>query len=545
MLEHLFIQNFILIDQLELDFKLGFSAITGETGAGKSIFLDALSLVQGNTASSSMVQKGKEKAIIEATFRLKPKPEITEFLKENGFEIEDQFTVTREIYANGKSNARFEHRVVPLKFLKTLVEDQLDIHGQKDSAYLLQKSRHRFLLEEYGNLQFLVKEVKSLFDQKELVMKEKSSFIENQWGNQEREYYEFQLEELKAANLKEGEEEELKELEKRAKEAQKSAQDYLSLFDYYDQESSSSLYQTIKLLDRLKGCEDSNLKIHDAYETLVDELEIVRDSLNPEMISEEELNEAQERLFLIQRLKRKFGPRLSDVLQYQKDLEEKFSQYDQFEEQLSRFDERIEHLQDLYLEKAKELTLKRKESARSLEKLVIQQLHDLELSNAKFSVHFESIPASNHGLEEMEFYVSMNKGEDLKPLVKVASGGELSRFMLALKVIFSKLQGIQTIVFDEIDTGVSGHVARAIGKKMALLAKDCQVFSVTHLAQVASLASIHYQVEKIDDAHKTITRVRCLTESERPEVIAYLFSGNQSEKAIEAAKELLEGTGNG
>lgn len=538
MLEHLYIQNFILIDQLELDFPVGFSAITGETGAGKSIFLDALSLLQGQKASSSMVSK--DKAIIEGSFSLEGNSPVSSFLKENGFDVEDSFTVTREILSSGKSTARVNRRIVPLSFLHTLLENQLDIHGQKDSAYLLQKMNHIYLLDKYGHFYHQKEEIKEAYENYKKVLEEKENFLNTQLKGEELDFYQFQLHELEEAHLKKGEEEELKDLEKQAKEAKKSAQDYLSLFAYYDAEVSDSLYQTIKMTDRLKGVEENLTKIHEAYENLVDGLESIRDQLNPDFLNEDEINQVEERLFLIQRLKRKYGPRLEDVIHYQQDLAKKLAHYGEQEFYLKKINEKIAISFEIYSKKAQELSKKRQLAAKSLEKEVLQQLKDLELPAAQFRVLFRSIEGNLSGIDDVEFFVSMNKGEKLAPLTKVASGGELSRFMLALKVIFTKLQGIQTIVFDEIDTGVSGHVATAIGEKMALLAKDCQVFSVTHLAQVASLANHQFLVSKSVDHTHTQTKVHLLSQEERASELAYLFSGNRSEKAIEAAKELLE-----
>lgn len=538
MLEHLYIQNFILIDQLELDFPVGFSAITGETGAGKSIFLDALSLLQGQKASSSMVSK--DKAIIEGSFSLEGNSPVSSFLKENGFDVEDSFTVTREILSSGKSTARVNRRIVPLSFLHTLLENQLDIHGQKDSAYLLQKMNHIYLLDKYGHFYHQKEEIKEAYENYKKVLEEKENFLNTQLKEEELDFYQFQLHELEEAHLKKGEEEELKDLEKQAKEAKKSAQDYLSLFAYYDAEVSDSLYQTIKMTDRLKGVEENLARIHEAYENLVDGLESIRDQLNPDFLNEDEINQVEERLFLIQRLKRKYGPRLEDVIHYQQDLSKKLAHYGEQEFYLKKINEKIAISFEIYSKKAQELSKKRQLAAKSLEKEVLQQLKDLELPAAQFRVLFRSIEGNLSGIDDVEFFVSMNKGEKLAPLTKVASGGELSRFMLALKVIFTKLQGIQTIVFDEIDTGVSGHVATAIGEKMALLAKDCQVFSVTHLAQVASLANHQFLVSKSVDHTHTQTKVHLLSQEERASELAYLFSGNRSEKAIEAAKELLE-----
>lgn len=538
MLEHLYIQNFILIDQLELDFPVGFSAITGETGAGKSIFLDALSLLQGQKASSSMVSK--DKAIIEGNFSLEGNSPVSSFLKENGFDVEDSFTVTREILSSGKSTARVNRRIVPLSFLHTLLENQLDIHGQKDSAYLLQKMNHIYLLDKYGHFYHQKEEIKEAYENYKKVLEEKENFLNTQLKEEELDFYQFQLHELEEAHLKKGEEEELKDLEKQAKEAKKSAQDYLSLFAYYDAEVSDSLYQTIKMADRLKGVEENLTRIHEAYENLVDGLESIRDQLNPDFLNEDEINQVEERLFLIQRLKRKYGPRLEDVIHYQQDLSKKLAHYGEQEFYLKKINEKIAISFEIYSKKAQELSKKRQLAAKSLEKEVLQQLKDLELPAAQFKVLFRSIEGNISGIDDVEFFVSMNRGEKLAPLTKVASGGELSRFMLALKVIFTKLQGIQTIVFDEIDTGVSGHVATAIGEKMALLAKDCQVFSVTHLAQVASLANHQFLVSKSVDHTHTQTKVHLLSQEERASELAYLFSGNRSEKAIEAAKELLE-----
>ena len=541
MLEHLYIKNFILIDQLNLDFKSGFSSITGETGAGKSIFLDALSLLLGKVASSSLVQKGKEKAVIEATFSLEKDSKTSSFLQENGFDINDFFIITREISANGRSLARVDHRVVSLKFLQMLVSNQLDIHSQKEATYLLQKSNHDFLLDEYAKLHDFHKKVNDYYIAYKEAIKNKDDFIFKQLGKDEIDFYQYQLSQLEEANLKVGEEDDLKEKERKIKIAQKSANDYHSFFQYYDNELSSSLYHMLKLIDHLENIDEQAEQIHNAYETILDSVEEIRSILNPSFSSEEEINEIEERLFLIQRLKRKFGPGVKEILKYQDELRLKLDNFARQDEYLKELDQKISTTYEEYQKQASLFNEKRKDIAQKLEKEVKKQLVDLQLENSQFKINFISSEDKTKLIKNAEFFISMNKGEELKPLVKVASGGELSRFMLALKVIFSKLQGIKTLIFDEIDTGVSGHVATAIGEKMNLLAKDCQVFAVTHLAQVAALADQQYYVYKeIVDQH-TLTHVILLNNDERINELAYLFSGSNSEKAKAVAKELLEG----
>ena len=543
MIRNLYIQNFVLIEKLALDFNEGFSAFTGETGAGKSILIDAISLLCGERASSSVVSAGCEKAIIEGTFDLSNDQTAVAVLQEAGFACDGDVTFTREITKSGKSVARIDHRIAPLSLLKEVLMNQVDIHGQRDNSYLLNTSNHLHLLDAYLKDEKQCEQVKQAYDVYHGLLQEKYRLEHETFNQDDLEFYRYQVNEIESADLQIGEDEILEEKEKRFEMLKDSYEKINEIFHLYHEHVADQLYEINRLMGSLKDEAMASVSdtVNDCYYALDDAFTTLA-SIKDEMdLSEEEINQMEERLFTINRLKRKYGNTIEDILRKKDELQQMIDSFENRQEYLQRIESRIIRAKKEYESCAKTLSEIRTSQSHRLDEEIESQLKDLLLVNARFKTVFqqENEPTA-HGAENCEFHISMNKGETLKPLSKTASGGELSRLMLGLKVIFTHLMGIETVIFDEIDTGVSGPVATAIGHKMKSLSLTCQVFAVTHLAQVAACGDTNYFVSKADDGTNTRSTVTMLDEEGVIRQLALIASGVISESSLNAAKELYE-----
>lgn len=542
MIRNLYIRNFVLISELNLEFENGFSSFTGETGAGKSVMIDAISLLAAERASSSFVMKGKDRAIIEGTFDLSDDPHALNVLREAGFECEDLVTFTREIQSSGKSSARIDHRIVPLSLLKDVLSNQIDIHGQRDNAYLLNVASHEHLLDEFLNDGAALNEVKRTYRIYEKLKNERDDALRETYNENDLEFLSYQIDEIRNADLSEEEEEELIEKEKQFKAVRSSLEKLNAAFTIYDESISSDLYELKKAVSMISGEKPEAIAetISDSYFAINDAMEQLRDYYSAYDMSEEDINALEERLFEYQRLKRKYGRSVKAVLEKAAEMEAQVEMITHRSEYLERKNKEVDKAYQDYLKHAKQLSAIRHKGKTELDEMIRKNLKDLMLENARFQTDLKERPASLTGIDRVEFLISMNKGEDLKPLASVASGGELSRLMLGLKEIFTKLQGIRTVIFDEIDTGVSGPVATAIGRKMRSLSADTQVFAVTHLAQVAACAAYHYRVSKSDDDTNTRTSVHRMNDEEFVRELALIASGEITSSSLAAARELME-----
>ena len=541
MIKNLFIQNFILIDQLNLELHSGFSAFTGETGAGKSILIDAISMLGNERASFSFVMRGKERAIVEGTFDLSNDPHAREVLNEAGFECGDEVTFTREIHAAGKSVARIDHRIVPLSLMRECLRNEIDIHNQRDNAYLLNTSSHIRLLDAYLQDQKQLAEVKEAYEIWHGLCQEREAALQETYNENDLEFLTYQLNEIEEARLDPKEEEELLSKEKAFKAVKASFDKFSQIFALYDEELSGSFYELNRTVQSLSESDEISKvqeAVNDVYYSLSDAMEQLHDIASGLEMSEEDINAMEERLYVIQRLKRKYGGSIERALERKEELARQIEMITHRREYLDRMDARIAAARKVYDDKAAVLHQLRIKKAPDLDRAIAVHLKDLMLPNARFKTMIEDREPSPDGSDRVEFMISMNPGEDLKPLSRTASGGELSRLMLGLKVIFTRLQGISTVIFDEIDTGVSGPVASAIGQKMLTLSKDCQVFAVTHLAQVAACSDRHYLVSKASEDDQTRTSVSLLDEEERIRQLALIASSNITESSLKAAEEL-------
>lgn len=541
MIQSIYVKNFVLIDELQLDFKAGYSCFTGETGAGKSLLIDAISMLCGARASTSYIQKGKDMAFIEAVFDIDLSHPVFILLKNAGFEFDDDtLIVSRSFNTQGKNNCRINHRSVNVSLLKDALSLLIDIHSQHDTQYLLNSKYHLSLLDEYCNDFELLKTVKNAYEKYHHEKDILDHFLNEEASDTEKDYLLYQLEEINQIAIKENE---LEELEKKQKEMASFEKIAISLEESIKNIENSGyekLYDTAKNLEHLDNEELNKIKenIVESYYSIEEQLSALKAYQTSLSFDEQEYDEIQSRLFVIQKLLRKHGNSYANYLISKQTIEKRLQAIENRDAFIFEQQNKIDISYQKFMNLAEKLHLLRMDAAKHLEKQIQEELVQLHLPNAHFEIRFLDALNEN-GIDKIEFYVSMNAGEEVKPLNKVASGGELSRLMLGLKTIFTHLQKISTIIFDEIDNGVSGNVAFAIGKKMREISLDTQVFSVTHLAPVAAWANSHYLVSKKIVDEVTSTTIHALNENERIKELATISNGSLNDAALEAAKQLL------
>lgn len=542
MLQSIFVKNFVLIDEVSLEFQKGLSAFTGETGAGKSLLMDAIGVLKGDRANAGMVKKGCDKAIIEGVFLIEHGVLINQ-LEADGFDMEENLLiVTREITKEGKSTTRINHRVSSLSYVKEIVSQIVDIHSQHDTQYLLNARYHLSLLDNFVKEDALREQVADAYHTYKKIKEELEAALSSDYNEDDLEYLTFQLNEIDQADLKEEEIEELEVQLKRMQSFEKISEGVQIAIDKLEQEVHPGLYQAFKPLSTLPETKLVKMSetLSDHYYQMEDMISELHDFIDQMEYDEETFNTIQDRIFLIRKIYRKYGGDYASVMKKREELDRKIDSILHRQDFITKQEAHLKKAKDAFMEKANKLHKIREKKALELSDLVIQQLKDLQLEHASFQIRFEEIEGNVHGIDKVEFMISMNAGETLKPLSQTASGGELSRLMLGLKTVFTSLMGLETVIFDEIDTGVSGKVALAIGRKMKQLSETAQVFCVTHLAPVAACANTHYMVEKHQDKDTTHTNIVYLDEEQRIKELANIASGSQSEHAISSAKELYQ-----
>ena len=541
MLKKLSVNNFALIDECQLDFHHGFTAFTGETGAGKSLLIDAISLLCGERASASFVQRGKEKAVISGVFSVNES--IKSQLNEAFIEASDELVLQREITKDGKSLIRINGKNASLQTLKQMTANLIDIHSQHDTQYLLNKHSHLSLLDKTLSDQDLIKTVSSCWKVYEDAKNRLDTFLNTSISESDADFLRYEINEIEAAHLYVNEDEELEERLKTIQNYEKiygRLNDFIELFEK-DNGADELLYEMNSNLNQIRDVSSvTHLAeaFHEKYYDLKDVVEQLKDFKDQSNYDEQEINDLHARLFEIGKLKRKYGRSIEAVLNHRLHNLELLDTLEHRQSKIEELEACVEKSYALFIEAALKLSDQRKKAASELEKTVVEQLRDLMLPYAQFSVDFNQFEGNSTGIDDVEFLISLNPQEILRPLKMVASGGELSRLMLGLKTIFTALQGISCVIFDEIDTGVSGAVATSIGAKMSLLSQSAQVFSVTHLAQVAACASHHVFVSKSVQDERSVISIRYLNENERIEQLALISNGSISEHSYNAAKEL-------
>ncbi|MGL4970834.1 MAG: DNA repair protein RecN [Cetobacterium sp.] len=550
MLKELKIENLAIIEKVDLEFEKGLIVLTGETGAGKSIILSGINLLIGEKASADMVRDGQDHLLAQGVFAVNEEQEAE--LRELGIEAEDnEVIVRRHIDKNGKGKAFVNNIRVPMSSLKEIMGTLVDIVGQHSHQMLLNKSNHLRLLDRFlsedGNrikkqLEVIYNEYSSLERRIQDVEKNKKETIEK------KEFYEFQLEEIDKVALKDGEDEKLEEEYKKLFHAGK-IKEKLSLTEdlLKDNEKNalSIIYNSRKNLEIIskygKEFQENLERLERVYYDLQDCVDSIKD-LNDDIEADDmRLEKVISRLDTINRLKSKYGEQISDIIEYRNSIEEKLQLLDENSFQVKKLQKESDEAKSKYYILAKELSDIRKIKAKLIEDNLQTELKGLNMGDAKFKIEFEELKTmSLSGIDCVEFMISTNVGQGLKPLWKVASGGEVSRIMLAIKVIFSKVDNIPILIFDEIDTGVGGETVRKIANKLQEIGETTQVMSITHSPARAAKAAQQFYIEKGLVDNKTITKVKKLDKDERVQEIARMLAGkNISEAVIEHAKELL------
>ncbi|HAT83836.1 MAG TPA: DNA repair protein RecN [Clostridiales bacterium] len=551
MLCQLSIENIALIDKLELELKNGLNILSGETGAGKSIIIDSLNFVLGERADKSLIRFGTDKASVEAVFEDYLTPAVKDCLDDLGIEAEDVLILRRKMSADGKNECRINGRISTLSALKSLTELLVDIHGQHEHQSLLKSTNHIKLLDKLGEKKIAtVKgEVEKDFAEYTSLKKEFSRFGNADERERKLDILSFQIDEIEKADVKEGEEDELLSARKRIRNMEKiisALEGAKNLLDGYDSQSVSasiknanSLLNTISsydeniapIVDRLDSCK---VEITDISETLSDMLQKLDfDSRSAEQI--------EERLEVVRTILRKYGGSYESLQRFYEEATKEAQTLSNATERVDQLEKEIKVAAEKLLASAKKLSQERRKIADKFEKDITKELCDLGMGGSTFKVEIETTDdvdqISANGADSVEFMISPNVGEPLKPLAKIISGGEMSRFMLAFKNILAGVDDIGTMVFDEIDTGISGNISQVVSEKMCNISRARQVIAVTHMPSLASMADNHYLISKSTENGKTLTHVDLL-EDDTDEVARLIGGNDYSIYAVPHAKEM-------
>ena len=551
MLLEISIKNFAIIESISLNFEKGMTVLTGETGAGKSIIIDAMNMMLGARATTEVIRHGAPKAEIEGLFSIESNRALEEIFDEQGLELSDEIIIRREILQNGRSVSRVNGQMVNLSVLRTIGQQLVDIHGQHDQEELMRPHRHIQMLDEFGDTSFFeLKEAYQMsFDNYRRMRKQVLDIKKNQQEHKARiEMLEFQMAEIEAANLKAGEDVTLNQERDRLLNHKHIADTLTNAYSMLDNEEFSSLANVRSAMNDMESLEEFDPEYREISGTLSESYYVLEDiTKRLESIIDDldfdgnRLMQVESRLDLIHTITRKYGGDVDDVLEYFAKITDEYNLLTG--NNLSSEDMEIElkKLEKNLVDLAGQVAQARHKIAQDLEAEIKQELQDLYMEKAQFQVRFSQGKFSREGNESVEFYISTNPGEDFKPLVKVASGGELSRLMLAIKSAFSRKEGKTSIVFDEVDTGVSGRVAQAIAQKIHKIGQNGQVLAISHLPQVIAIADYQFFIEKISNEHSTVSTVRLLTVEERIDEVAKMLAGeNVTEAALNQARELLQ-----
>ncbi|WP_270774281.1 DNA repair protein RecN [Weissella confusa] len=554
MLQELSIQNFAIIPKLNISFQPGMTVLTGETGAGKSIIIDAVGLLTGGRGSQDFIREGADKAVLQGLIDVEPGQPITQLLDELGIPLEDnQLLIHRELHKSGRNVIRVNGSLVNATTLKEIGQHLVDIHGQNEHQELMQVERHLSLLDEYGKKTIgpVLEKYRVAYDTYRSLESafHKRQADEQAWA-QRLDMLSFQSKELADASLVEGEEEMLEAEYQELTNFQDVLAALSKAHEALDGDWDNNGLETISTaMSAMEDIEELSPKyatlteaVRGAYYELQEaasEILSVRDGLE---FDEERLREVDDRLNLIRSLERKYGATITDVLAHQAKVDAELAEMGGGEQSAAELAEQVEVAEQKARTLAEKLHELRLKEAKQLATKIHEQLSDLYMEKAVFSAHITELKELNAtGLDAVEFYIQTNPGEGAKPLVKIASGGELSRMMLAMKTIFSREQGITSIIFDEVDTGVSGRVAQAIAEKIAVIGRYSQVLTITHLPQVAAVADNHYFIEKQVVGDRTETSIHTLSEDERVNEVARMLSGDElTDAAKENARDLIQ-----
>ena len=551
MLRSLHVKNLALIDEIEVEFGEGLNILTGETGAGKSIILGSVNLALGGRYTRDIIRDGADYGFVELTFEIRDPGQIERLKALDVFPEEGMVVLSRRLM-EGRSVSRINGETVTMGLLREVSAVLIDIHGQHEHQSLLYKKNHleildAFAREEGAGCRQAVQEAYRDYRacEKEL---EEVSMDESQRAK-EMAFLEFEVEEIEKAALQEGEDEELESAYRRMANGRKIAGSALEAYRYTSEDpdsASENLSRAIRALSEAAECDEGARQLQ---EQLV-EVDSLLNDFNRELsdysksceYSEEELYETENRLNEINRLKVKYGGTVGEILAYQEQQAGKLEKLQDYEAYLAGLEKKAREAEALLAKACRSLSQVRKSQAAILEEAVQKGLEELNFVDVRFEIHFEELKSySGNGTDDVEFMISLNPGQPLRPLKDVASGGELSRIMLAIRTVMARRDDIETLIFDEIDVGISGRTAQKVSEKMALIGKTHQVICITHLAQIAAMADAHYVIEKTVEEMETRTRIRRLTEEDSVRELARILGGARiTEAVLTNAREMKE-----
>ena len=551
MLLEISIKNFAIIEEISLHFDQGMTVLTGETGAGKSIIIDAMNMMLGSRATTDVIRHGATKAEIEGLFSLGNSSTLEAIFEEQGLELTDELIIRREILQNGRSVSRVNGQLVNLSVLKAIGQHLVDIHGQHDQEELMRPQLHIAMLDEFGDEDFVALKAfyQETFDHYRQLRKQVLTLHKNQEEHKARiEMLEFQMAEIDSTSLKTGEDKALHQERARLLNHKLIADTLTNAYAMLDNEDFSSLANVRSAMNDMESIEEYDptykelsSSLSETYYVLEDVTKRLEDILDGLDFDGNRLMQVESRLDLINSITRKYGGQVDDVLEYFSQISKEYQLLTSSHSSSEDLEAELKELEKRLVNLAGQLSQARHTLAKQLESEIKQELQDLYMEKANFQVQFNKSKFNREGNEQVEFYISTNPGENFKPLVKVASGGELSRLMLAIKSAFSRKEGKTSIVFDEVDTGVSGRVAQAIAQKIHKIGSNGQVLAISHLPQVIAIADNQFFIEKISDENSTVSTVRLLDFDERVEEIAKMLAGeNVTEAALSQARELLK-----
>lgn len=545
MLEELTIKNIAVIDKLHVDFGKGLSVLTGETGAGKSIIIDSINMILGDRANKELIRNGCDKAEVEAVFTLNDA--VKARLLDEDIDCDDgSVIISRKITADGKSTARINGCAVTLATLRDVADLMVNIHGQHDNQALLTPAKHISFLDSFAKCEKELAAYKDLYQKRLELQKKLDTLNTDDTRREERiDLLSYQVNEIETAKLEIGEEEELikvRDIMSRAEEIKQSAEmSYQMLYEGDEGSAYDLISSALKAIEGITDVDESVSKAYDAISeamySIEDSAREVRDFAEGVEYDPQALDEAEERLDLIGKLKRKYGGTVETVIEYGKQAKAELDTMENSDRYRMELENALRENDKEIAESAKVLTRIRKTSAEVLVAEIEDALHELNMEKARFKVAVNPKDYGTDGSDSVEFLISANPGEELKPLSKIASGGELSRVMLAIKSILAKVDGVGTMIFDEIDTGVSGSAAQKIAEKLKVIAESAQVICITHLPQLAVAADNHFLIEKDIDGDMASTTLVDLDRDGRIAEVARIVGGGEA--GIDYAKKML------
>lgn len=536
MVTTLHIKNVGIIDDLSIDLNEGFNVLTGETGAGKTLIIGSLAILAGGRFSKEMIRNGEEFSFVEANF----------YCPNNQTSIDGNIIVSREIHINGRNSCKINGRLVTVNELKEFMTKILDIHGQHDSQLILNPMQHIVYLDKFIGKEIekhLIEYKEKLVQYNNLKQELKNTYGEELEKERKLDLLRYQYNEIAEAKLKETEETELEEKHKMMQNVEKLKENLSQIDIELNQNAIASISNAIRSLEKIQDCSEKySEKLNTLKSSYYDIQELARDlSYMQEEVDfdEEERDNIENRLDLIYSLKRKYGNSIKEILEYEDKVKEEINKIENLDEYHKKIKLQINKLNQELMELGSNISSIRNKYGKELSFKINQELKDLEMQNAKFEIQIKTTDKFYEtGIDEVEFMISTNLGEELKPLVKIASGGEMARIMLAIKNVLADVDEVNTLVFDEIDTGISGKASKAVAEKMKSIAKLHQVICITHLPSIAAKGDYNYYISKQTKENKTYTNIRKLTEEETIEEIARISSGEITEIAKAHAKEL-------